>query len=71
MIFFRSGVWHGSRKDGSSAGEDCSVWTSKSPMQSGRATLFKESNAVVLLQEETAPCDSNMAVLCVHLTQPL
>ena len=60
------------RKDGSSAGEDCLVWSSKSPHLLGRGTLFKDGQSPsALLQEDSAPCDSDLAVLCIHLTQPL
>ena len=43
-----------------------------SAYRTGRGTLFRgNEDTVLLLQEDHAPCDSNMAVLCIHLTQPL
>ena len=70
-ISYRNGLWHGSMKDGTSSGDNCEVWTSTSPHRMGRGTIFRDHTSVMLLQEDSASCDSNMAVLCLHLTQTL
>lgn len=68
------GIWHGSRRDGSGSEVNCESWSSVSPTLTGKGVLLDSGtgnsidNSMSLLQQNDVTCNTDMAILCVHLT---